>query len=394
MTGSQLVVRIEPIDPLLFGDNRSARAGEDHALTDQEPSPATIYGAIGAQIAGCLGAGRRSLWERAAPVLGEYAERLGTDCPRAELQGYALLDPDGEPWFPRPLHAPIGERRGGRRELVALPQLAPAADTGEIASSLPYGRRHIAAGGVAAPGAEEVDDELLVASGLLGDILAGTELPEGDLAPLMRSHESFFRAETRAGLGMDNSRNAAVSGLLFTRPYRRFAGAARGDTGWRGSGYVAWYEVPSLAGNDPATWSGEGFLGGDRRRARLLFDRASERPLVGLLEKVLARAETSRGYIAYLLTPAVAGTPATLGGQEPVAAALGRTRPASGWDQATGSPRPLLTLIPAGSVFFYEWEPGLTGPAKRERLAASWLASLAAGYGKSGFGRLLTGVWV
>jgi CRISPR type III-B/RAMP module-associated protein Cmr3 len=393
MTGSRLVVRIEPIDPLLFGDNRSARAGEDHALADQEPSPGTIYGAIGARIAGCLGAGRRSSWARAAPVLGEYAESLGADCARAELQGYALLDPDGESWFPRPLHAPMGERRGGRRELVALPQLAPAADMDQTASSLTYGKR-LTTTTTPAPGAEEVEDELLIGRNLLGDILAGAELPEGDLGPFTRSRDSFFRAETRAGLGMDNLRNAAASGLLFTRPYRRFGAACRGDLGWRGAGYVAWYEVSSLAGNDPATWSGEGFLGGDRRRARLVFDEGAERPLADLLEKVLSRAETSRGYIAYLLTPAVAGQPATLGGREPIAAALGRARPVSGWDQATGSPRPLLNLIPAGTVFFYAWEPGLTGPAKRERLAAGWLASLSPDYGKSGFGRVLTGVWL
>jgi hypothetical protein len=394
MTGVRLAVRIEPLDPLLFGDNRSARAGEDHALADQDPSPATLYGAIGARIAGCLGARRRSDWEnRAARVLGPFAKDLADDSERAELRGYALADPDGELWFPRPLHAPIGERRGGRRELVAMPRLRPAEPDDVAASSLTYPRR-LSAGAAAAPlGAEEVEDELLVAPRLLQEILAGAELAVGDLSLLVRSRESFFRAETRAGLGMDNSRNAAAEGLLFTRPYRRFGGAARGGRGWAGAGYLAWYEVRDLGDEDLAVWSGNGFLGGDRRRARLGFERAPERPLGDLLEEVLTRAEASRGYFAYLLTPAVAGQPVALGGREPVAAAVGRPWPASGWDQAAGGPRPLVTLLPAGSVFFYEWEPGIGAEAKRSRIAGSWLAPLAGGYGKSGFGRVLIGVW-
>ena len=44
---SYLQLNLQAVDPLLFGDNRMARAGEDHILTPQSPSPFTIFGAIG-----------------------------------------------------------------------------------------------------------------------------------------------------------------------------------------------------------------------------------------------------------------------------------------------------------------------------------------------------------
>src|SRR5215213_5704121 len=99
-----LQVSLEPVDPMLFGDNRSARAGEDHLLADQDPSPATLYGAIGARIAFQLGARGRGSWDKAEPVLGKFETDLGKgSTKRAELCGYAAADTQGRLWFPRPL---------------------------------------------------------------------------------------------------------------------------------------------------------------------------------------------------------------------------------------------------------------------------------------------------
>jgi len=51
---SRYKVNLMPIEPILFSDNRSARAGGDHLIRDQNPSPHAIYGAIGAYIASNL----------------------------------------------------------------------------------------------------------------------------------------------------------------------------------------------------------------------------------------------------------------------------------------------------------------------------------------------------
>ncbi len=70
-------VRIEPLEPLLFGDNRSARAGIDHLQRDQNPSPLTLHGAIGRFLAG------RSKDDWPAGLLGdEQADILN---PRSEV---------------------------------------------------------------------------------------------------------------------------------------------------------------------------------------------------------------------------------------------------------------------------------------------------------------------
>ena len=286
---------------------------------------------------------------------------------------------------------PVGER-GRRRELHALPALRPVpAVEAHVRSSLDLPRR-LAPSAEGPAGVEEVDDDLLVQADLLGDLLAGVPLPPGDLGALARPCESFYRAETRAGLGMDNRRNAARPGLLFTRPYRRFGIVLRGGSGPRGSGFVAWCSVLGLPDGAPASWSGTGFLGGDRRRVRLTFEPAAEPPLSDLLARVQARAAGSLGYLAYLLTPAVAGEPLAVAGREPVAAAIGRPWSVSGWDQAEGlAPPP--DARPAGSVLFYDWEDDLPLAARRERLADLWLQALSPGYGRSGFGRVLAGVW-
>jgi hypothetical protein len=85
-----LAVALEPLDPVLFGDNRSG------GLADQDPSPATLYGAIGARLAAALGARGQADWEKAAPVLGPFEPRLDRPSEgRAALLGYTLADPEG-----------------------------------------------------------------------------------------------------------------------------------------------------------------------------------------------------------------------------------------------------------------------------------------------------------
>ena len=390
MTVVRLAVRIEPLDPLLFGDNRSARAGEDHALADQDPSPATIYGAVGARIASCLGARAGGDWGPAVPVLGDFAEELGgvDGRRRAELLGYALADPGGRAWFPRPLHFRV---ETVDRKPFSLPPLAPA-ESREAVSSLALPRHLAAADGPGEAPAEE-EGEVLVDEALLGEILAGTVAAGRPLEISTRGKETLFRSELRAGLGMDNEANAAAEGLLFTRPYRRFARGLAGEAGARAAGYLAWYEVLDLAGGPAGRFSGDGFLGGDRRRVHLDFAELGEDPLARVRDAVLAQAAGSRGWLAYLLTPAVAPAAPSMDGRRPVAAAIGRPRVASGWDGRRGRPQPILHLLPPGSVLFFEWEAGLSAAERAGWIEDRWLAPLAPGYGRTGFGRVLLGVW-
>ncbi len=390
-------IHVAPEDPLLFGDNRSARAGEDHALRDQDPSPAVLYGAIGARIAARLGAHGESDWNAAEPVLGPFVADLETapgtaSGERAALLGFALRDGGGRPWFPCPLHLAIS-RTAGR--LFAAGVLRPAGSDGGL-SFLPAGLERLAFDGTPGDDLEGGWIEL----DLLGRVLAGTPpAPGTSLSLEFRTEERFFRREPRLGLAMTNHTNTATEARLFSRPYRRFATELSSNGTSQTAGFVAW--LRTVGAGDPTDWDGVGFLGGDRRRVTLSFrDLAGERPLTDLLAPVLDASEASAGWFAYLLTPAIAEPGRPLGiapwhGREPVAAALGRTTAVSGWSGAArrSAPRPIRTLIPAGSVYFFRWSEGETGEVRRTLLAERWFDSISPRGAAAGFGRALVGVW-
>lgn len=406
-----LKVQLDPIDPLLFGDSRSTRAGEDHDLVDQDPSPATLYGAIGARIAACLKARGETAWSPAEPVLGPFVADLAAAAPRrSELLGVAVHDPGGARWLPRPRHHRV-MRLGTRR--VALPPLRPGDKSTSVPSSLVLPRRLTAADPEEAPRGKE-EEELWVREDLLAEMLAGSTGAASDVHSRSAPAEAFARPEFRAGLALSNATGTAVSGRLFSRPYRRFRGAVAWDSrqsGFRPCGYTAWLEVLSLAGHACAQWDGTGFLGGDRRRARLRFEEPQGAPLQGVLEAVLEAVAGSAGFVAYLLTPAVveagkaeAGDPSphrlaewlSIEAHAPLAAALGRPSYASGWCAAGKEvgPRPLIALIPAGSVLFFEWGKGEATADERKGLVKRlWCQPLTQRYRYPGFGRLLVGVW-
>lgn len=393
-SGPLLEVALEALDPLLFGDNRSARAGSDHRQTDQDPSPATLYGAVGARIATELGA-RPGGWGPAEPVLGEFSDALdGGSTERSELAGYCLQDARGESWFPAPEHLVIA-RAGARR----LPEdvVAPAAAEPGIESSLGALRRLVPRSELGSeqtePGRrpEEAGEPLWVGEELLGAVLAGGEpFPEG--SSHLSSLERILSPESRVGLAVDNETSQAMEGRLFTRPYRRFASGI--DEHWGGfghAGYRAWFRPVGLNGHTPDFFDGLGFLGGDRGRVRCRFQASPAGPLESLEARVSDAVEGSQGFVVYLLTPAVAREVLPrLAGEEPIAAALGRPRAVSGW---RSGPRPIRTLVPAGSVYFYRWPRGAGPGQRRELLSGLWLEPLDPDYRNPGFGRMLAGVW-
>jgi CRISPR type III-B/RAMP module-associated protein Cmr3 len=392
---TRLAVRIDPLDPLLFGDNRSARAGDDHALGDQDPTPATVYGAIGGRIAAALGARGQRDWSRQAEaVLGPFVAALDRETPdRAELLGYALHDAEGEPWFPKPLHLVVEERKNRRFDLAACYLPGGERQAGVVShleTAAPLAASKITK--------DEHEDPLWVSAHTLGQALAGEDVDAMDFDA--RPAESFYLGETRVGLALSNGRHTAVGGRLFARPYRRFRGGLAAK-GFRTAGYTAWLRLPGEAA--AGSWNGTGFFGGDRRRARFTFQELSGEtppPLEKLRQAVLAAsADAGRGFFAYLLTPAPArhGWPA-VANHKPAGAAVGRPLFVSGWQGAaekTWGPRPIETLYPAGSVFFYEWTDAEkdSAEARRQVLSQPWPLAAAPGYRYAGFGRMLLGVW-
>lgn len=373
-------VDIEPLDPLLFGDNRSARAGADHLQLDQDPSPLAFHGALGQ-----FALDRSGGWP-CPPLGGWQADVLAPTAPMAELLGVCQRTAGGSLLFPRPEHLRCRLTFRGRPQAVDL--LSPAAPAGETSAQpdlshvlLPPTRDEEVV--------EEVEAGVLLAEEALGEVLCG-HAPSTD-AGLWLENE-VVRPEPRPGIAVDNSSGTVVEGAFFTRPYRRYRSAGIDPRQPAGAGFTAWWKTltPLEAGNEPIA-----FLGGDRRRARLRFDSAGEEAaeiLSSLASRVVeAATEGTSGVLLYLLTPAIAtGEPFLLDGEPPIAAAIGRARQASGWDTHARQPRPILNLVPAGSVFFYPWPEG----AERASLVRRrWLQPVQERGGAVGFGRALVGVW-
>jgi len=167
-------VNLMPIEPILFSDNRSARAGEDHLIRDQDPSPHTIYSAIGACIAGMCGVAEidRARWSVAArDRLGEFASDIKIGAAnRSELLGYHFWDTRQSSWFPRPRHIRLNQRYedvyvGKPMQLAPQHNIAMDSSLKDFAQPLNF-----------AADDNEVELEDFISADLLKDILCGVRL--------------------------------------------------------------------------------------------------------------------------------------------------------------------------------------------------------------------------
>lgn len=370
-------IRIEPIDPLLFGDNRSARAGLDHLQLDQDPSPLTLHGAIGRYLAD-----RAGDWP--IELLGDKEpDILRPRSTVAELLGYCPHGVGRGLYFPRPRHLRCNLRNGeprpadfvtpqdpsGTRTSAGWPRLL---DSLEILE-------------------DELEDDVVLSRSALGDALCAEVPTDAELPSLL------YRAEPRPGIAVDNDSGTVLEGQLFTRPYRRFRPASCEKTA-KGTpaGFTAW--LATLAPMSLDTSERVGFLGGDRRRACFEVCRCDQQePLDDLRDQILEAAEQtdSRGFLLYLLTPAIeGGVSVEIRGRSPLAAALGKPAWASGWDVERHQPREIHALVPAGSVYFFEWPSEVSTPSERTELVRSlWLYPLHERGAAAGFGRCLPGIW-
>lgn len=382
--GAKTVYRVdlEPLDPLIFGDSRPARAGVDHLQRDQDPSSLTVHGAIGKFLFDRSTSGWPTGWlgERAADVLAPPG-------PMASLLGVCLRAADGRPLFPRPRHLRCRLRGAG---VSALDLLVPAGSGGGMTSChLP---EILSPPHATAAVHDEHDGRVWLSEGAMSDVLQGMLPGFG----LVREQE-VFRPEPRPGIEVDQRSGTVVEGRFFTRPYRRFAPGSLDPCTDGPAGYRAWFETLEPLPAELESTGHTAFMGGDRRRVRLCLSR--DPALAALRDAVVAASrQADGGFFLYLWTPALdpGEVPAVSFGEtriEPVAAAVGRPQWVSGWDSARRQPRRLVSLTPAGSVFFYRWPEGFGDERRQSLVEQRWLDTLNGKGGAAGFGRTLVGVW-
>ena len=192
--------------------------------------------------------------------------------------------------------------------------------------------------------------------------------------------DKIYQAEIRLGLGMDNRKNRVREGILFSRPYRRFASDIQLDNSeWHSASITAYFQTCKALSEAHLNKSRLAFLGGDRSRAIISFkEETEEKPLTDLKEEVKKNIPGSKGFFCYLLTPAVkaAGWP-QIDGKSPLSAATGKPMTISGWNtvRSNSHPRPALPLIPAGSVLFYEWNSRMKRRVKSWSIVSGWSPS-------------------
>ena len=389
-----LSVKIEPVDPVLFKDNRCARAEEDHVIASHGPSPFTVFGAVGARIARKCGvAPDYTDWEKAEGVLGLFNDgSIGDNAKSAQLLGFAYCDGNGDAYYPSPLFFRIVEERKGRYYPVGKFRIGkpPGCSSSPYPEYLSYGT---------ADSENEVETPFFVKGDLLEDLLTGREM-EDDVLDGVRLLGDFRLEENRAGLGMDSAKNIARKKILFNRPYWRFRTDFSFNTKKLVScGIKAWFlvlEKPAALNK----WDGIGFLGGDRGRARFEFsmsENSPDLPLSDLRKRVENAAAGSKGFFLYFLTPCPAlesRVSFDVRNREPVAAVTGKPLYLSGWTTCgtRQQPRPMLHCIPPGSVLFYRW-PNDDLIERKKTIADHWFASMDQTRKAFGFGRTLAGVW-
>lgn len=382
-------IEIEPMDPLLFGDNRSARAGIDHLQLDQDPSPITLHGAIGQLLVARFG----DPWPDA--ILGPRQQDIlqpQAGDKIARLLGICYRNAAGERIFPRPRH--LRCEVGNAEQPEPFDLLAPRElEGGRVSWQQQWPRILQPRGGELPEEPEEEEEgEILLAEHALQAVLCN-ELPTGPRG-LLRP-EALYKTEARPGISVDNRSSTVFEGQFFTRPYRRFQPPGVDPRKGNG-GFTAWFRT--LAPLEEDLEAAIGFVGGDRRRAcfRFLARDEETRPLSALRDGVVEAVEEqeSAGFLLYLLTPLLqVEAPLSVDRQTPVAAALGRPSYVSGWDVSLRRPRPVRPLIPAGSVFFYDWPEGSTVADKNELIRSWWLRPLQELGAAAGFGRCLVGIW-
>ena len=385
-------INLQGIDPLLFGDNRMARLGEDHILSPQAPSPYTIFGAVGQFLAQQLELENLAGWDSNQNIkncLGEFVDDSTPENKESmELLGFCYKTATGKYYFPAPRHLETYERKD---KYYALPLMLPQEKT--FISNCPYPKIL-----KSNDYKRKVETDFLVSEKTLGEILVGA-VSKRRLE--VKLYNDIYREEFRSGLAMDNFRNVTKEAHLFNRPYWRFLwDYAQENPEWTSGGITAWVRLlcdRDLTGTDIS------FLGGDRRRAKFVVsDGTKDIPLANLQNKVIANISSTAGFFIYLITPFPLEQELaqfTFLDRTPVAAAIGKPVYISGWertrDRSNQHPRPMIWAVPPGSVFFFEWKNDEQDDEnKKQIIMKNWLQSVASQkYKRFGFGRILMGVW-
>ncbi|EGV32633.1 CRISPR-associated protein, Cmr3 family [Thiorhodococcus drewsii AZ1] len=366
--------RFDPLDTWFFREARGFETSGHNELSSLFPPPArTVAGALRTLI----GEQQQVDWSR-FPEADAYAELRaligdGDSLGQLELTGpYPLWN--GARLYPVPQHL-LG--KDGKYRFLE-PGEPVTCDLGRV--TLPQIRA-------------TADGPLLGAKPLEGGWLERADLQRvlaGKVPARVLFNDDLFDEEPRLGIARDNARRTGRDGLLYqTRHLRPRAGLAIG-VGSRG------LSADMLSTSDVIRFGGEA----RPSAVRLVAEQpvGPEPPVAQgnqLALMLLTPADFDREWLPPGFIPSerdglgvwqgkIRGVSLTLR-----CAVIGKTAREGGWDLANQRPRPVRSLVPAGSIYFCTLDDGVDARAAVEALHGQHIGRDSA----LGRGELAVGLW-
>jgi len=337
--------QFEALDSLFFRGAKSFNQGEGGFLDSQfPPSAQTLAGVMRATIAESMGVDWKRLHQGEQAEIATLIGKEADDAGGLEFAGPYIFR-DEERLYPVPLHLLYSESAEEWSHLRPSKNRM-ATDMGDVCLPEVVDSQE---------GAKPLENAWLDAANMQ-KVLQG-ENPGG----FIRESE-LFEYEIRTGIGRDNEKKKAIDSMLyFTRHVRLKAGVSL-SMGVSGADHIS-----------PARMVR---LGGEGRMANVRITDMSQ----GLND---VNGKNGRAIIV-LLTHADFGDKSETNwdalGVTCISACIGKAVREGGWDYKQRKPKPLKSLMPAGSVFFVKGDVSGLGTHIGKRT-------------KFGYGEIAIGVW-
>jgi len=306
------------LDSLFFRGAKPFNSGEGGFLDSQFPPTAqTMAGVIRAAIAESMGVNWQKFRSGEQP---DIAALIGADSDDAGKLTFCgpYICKDGQRLYPVPLHLLYSSKED------EWGKLQPAKEKGSLKTDM--GEKRLPEVVKPSPeGAKPLENAWL-------DKAEFSKVLEGKSPSKYYKEEDLFVAESRTGIGRNNEKRQAEPGLLyFTKHIRLKEGVSL---------------AMDVEGADDVIPAKMLRLGGEGRMANVNVS--------DVKHASLNRYGVGNTAMIILLTHGdFGGEPEPdLAGADIVSACVGKAVREGGWDYKLGQPKPLRSLVPAGSVYF------------------------------------------
>jgi len=337
--------QFEALDSLFFRGAKSFNQGESGFLDSQFPPTAqTMAGVIRAAIAESMGVNWEKFREGEQPEIADVIGKSSNDAGQLCFAG-SYIHKDGQRLYPVPLHLLYNAKT------EQWGKLQPAKDylkTDMGDKRLPKVVES------SAEGAKPLENAWLTEDNFKKAL-------QGNNPTAFVSEDDLICYENRVGIGRNNETRKTVEGMLYFTRHLRLKKDISLAMDVKGADHI-----------EPAKMLR---LGGEGRMANVSINQAADSHLRENIEAV------NTAMLVLLTHGDFDGKPEPeLEGVHVVSACIGKAVREGGWDYKHGRPKPLKSLVPAGSVYFVEGDISKLGTSIGKRTTF-------------GYGEIAIGIW-